>query len=178
MPSEADAQHLQELLRQAKAASDALAAYLETIGGDKAEALSAARTVTRTQAGDADAARVVEGIFDGVHMLGMDGKQYTVPTNYASKSKLVEGDRMKLSISHDGTFLYKQIGPVERERKMGVLQKDETTGTYLVMADSRPYRVLQASVTYFNGEPGDETVILVPSGKACRWAAVENIIKK
>ena len=35
--------------------------------------------------------RVVEGVFDGQNMVGSDGKIYSVPPNYASKSKLVEG---------------------------------------------------------------------------------------
>ncbi|MBP6929845.1 MAG: hypothetical protein KBB77_02820, partial [Candidatus Moranbacteria bacterium] len=37
---------------------------------------------------------VIEGTFDGQIMLGTDGKQYPVPANYASKSKLVEGDML------------------------------------------------------------------------------------
>ena len=36
--------------------------------------------------------KVIEGVFDGQNMIGPDGKQYPVPANYASKSKLVEGD--------------------------------------------------------------------------------------
>ena len=57
--------------------------------------------------------KVIEGIFDGQIMIGPDGKNYPVPANYASKSKLVEGDIMKLTITEDGKFMYKQIGPVE-----------------------------------------------------------------
>ena len=59
--------------------------------------------------------KIIEGIFDGQIMIGPDGKNYPVPANYASKSKLVEGDIMKLTITDDGKFLYKQIGPVERK---------------------------------------------------------------
>src|SRR5471030_2263459 len=39
---------------------------------------------------------VIEGTFDGQIMIATDGKQYPVPANYASKSKLVEGDVLKL----------------------------------------------------------------------------------
>ena len=31
--------------------------------------------------------QVIEGIFDGQNMVGPDGKKYSVPANYASKSK-------------------------------------------------------------------------------------------
>ena len=58
--------------------------------------------------------KVIEGVFDGQNMVGSDGKTYPVPANYASKSKLVQGDILKLTIAEDGAFLYKQIGPIPR----------------------------------------------------------------
>lgn len=122
--------------------------------------------------------KVIEGVFDGQNMIGPDSKQYSVPANYASKSKLVEGDTLKLTITGDGSFIYKQIGPVERDRLVGVLSKDEITDDYLVLAGDKTFKVLLASVTYFKGEVGDEAVILTPKNKESRWAAVENIIKK
>ncbi|MBU2236182.1 hypothetical protein KKA01_03965 [Patescibacteria group bacterium] len=121
--------------------------------------------------------RVVEGVFDGLNMVGPDGKQYNVPANYASKSKLVEGDVLKLTISNDGSFVFKQIGPVDRKRLIGMLTQDEATGEYQVLSNGRNYKVLLASITYFKGEVGDEIVILVPIDKQTEWAAVENIVK-
>lgn len=124
-----------------------------------------------------DGAKVVEGIFDGQNMVGPDGKQYSVPANYASKSKLVEGDSLKLTISADGAFVYKQIGPAERQRLIGSLVRDELTDEYRVVAGGKSFRVLLASITYFKGEIGDEVVILVPKAGETKWAAVENVIK-
>ncbi|MBA4320115.1 MAG: hypothetical protein C0412_17080, partial [Flavobacterium sp.] len=54
----------------------------------------------------ADKGKVIEGVFDGENMIGPDGKQYSVPSNYASKSKLVEGDILKLTITSRGNFIY------------------------------------------------------------------------
>lgn len=121
--------------------------------------------------------KIIEGIFDGQGMVGPDGKQYSIPANYASKSKLVLGDTLKLTIMPDGTFMYKQIGPVERSRLVGVLAKDETTDEYKVLVGDKIHKVLLASITYFKGEAGDEVVILTPKDKESEWAAVENIIK-
>ncbi|HET7320113.1 MAG TPA: hypothetical protein VFI84_00835, partial [Candidatus Saccharimonadales bacterium] len=45
--------------------------------------------------------KVIEGVFDGQNMVGSDGKTYPVPANYASKSKLVQGDILKLTIAED-----------------------------------------------------------------------------
>ena len=121
--------------------------------------------------------RIIEGVFDGQNMVGPDGKQYPVPANYASKSKLVEGDVLKLTISEDGSFIYKQIGPVEREKKLGTLTQEEN-GEYRVIAEGRTYRVLLASLTYFKAEAGDEVTVVVPKDSDSEWAAVENVIKK
>jgi hypothetical protein len=120
---------------------------------------------------------VVEGTFDGQLMIGADGKQYPVPANYASKSKLVEGDMLKLTITPDGSFIYKQIGPAERKHALGIVSQDEG-GNYYVVAEGRPYKVLLASITYFKAEPGDEVAIVLPRDLEATWAAIENIIQK
>ncbi|MDD5251519.1 MAG: hypothetical protein PHT12_02695 [Patescibacteria group bacterium] len=121
--------------------------------------------------------RVIEGVFDGQNMVGSDGKIYTVPANYASKSKLVEGDLLKLTITPKGSFIYKQIGPIERSRIVGALGFDITTNEFYATSDNRRWSVIKASVTYYKGEPGDEVVLLVPKNAPSKWAAVENIIK-
>jgi len=123
-------------------------------------------------------ARILEGVFDGFSMVGSDGKQYAVPPNYASKSRLVEGDVLKLTIRPDGTFVYKQIGPIERKRMVGCLAFDTSSSSHVVLCGDLTFKLLPASVSYFRGELGDEVVCLVPKSGETVWAAVENIIKK
>jgi hypothetical protein len=123
-----------------------------------------------------ESANVVEGVFDGENMIGPDGKQYSVPANYASKSKLVEGDMLKLTITGRGAFVYKQTKPVERKRVIGQINKDDD-GNFVVLGDQRKWRVLTASITYFKGTAGDKAVILIPVSGDSQWAAVENIIR-
>ena len=120
--------------------------------------------------------KIIEGVFDGQNMIGPDSKQYPVPSNYASKSKLVEGDVLKLTIAEDGSFIYKQIGPVERRKVLGNLVQDEK-GEYKVVAEGKPFKVLLASLTYFKAEPGDQVTIVLPKDKDANWGAVENVIK-
>lgn len=116
--------------------------------------------------------KVVEGVFDGQMMIGPDGKNYPVPANYASKSKLVEGDMMKLTITDDGGFVYKQIGPTTRRQIIGTLVQHD--GAYYVEANGREYRILLASVTYFRIAVGDQVTIVVPEDNPeAIWAAVE-----
>jgi len=156
---------------------------------------------TSLQREDVDALRTIEGVFDGQNMVGPDGKQYSVPANYSSKSKLVEGDILKLRITPRGAFVYKQIGPIARERRIGIIERDDLSGEFVVIvpdADEdrnaivratvdrsdlpsvpyKRYRMLRASVTYYRGGPGDEAVVLVPKDTPSTWAAVDNIIKR
>lgn len=123
------------------------------------------------QSKDENIGKIIEGVFDGQNMVGSDAKTYPVPANYASKSKLVQGDILKLTIAEDGAFLYKQIGPIPRKQIVGVLsQKD---GHYVVTVGDKEYRVLLASVTYFKAKPGDQVSINVPEDGPAEWAALE-----
>lgn len=118
------------------------------------------------------AGKVIEGVFDGQSMVGPDGKTYPVPANYASKSKLVEGDILKLSIADDGGFVYKQIGPVARKQVIGTLVQHD--GGYYVEVSGKEYRILLASVTYFKTTVNDQVSIIIPEDNPdATWAAVE-----
>ena len=121
--------------------------------------------------------RIIEGVFDGQNMQGNDGEEYPVPPNYASKSKLVEGDILKLTIGGDGSFTYKQIGPVERRRLVGRLNVDEN-GSFGVETPEKVYRVLLASVTFYKAEKGDEVTVLLPANGEAEWGAVEHVVHR
>ena len=104
--------------------------------------------------------QIIEGHFDGA--------------NYASKSKLVEGDRLKLTIMPNGSFIYKQIAPVERDHIKGTLTKED--GQFRVAANGKNYKVLLASVTYYKGDVGDEVTLITPQGIESTWGTIEAII--
>ncbi|HIA91729.1 TPA: hypothetical protein EYO12_01255 [Candidatus Saccharibacteria bacterium] len=124
---------------------------------------------------EAPTGKVIEGVFDGQSMMGPDGKQYPVPANYASKSKLVQGDILKLTISDDGGFTYKQIGPVPRKTIIGTLIMED--GQYFVDVNGKMYHVLMASVTYFRAQKGDQISVIVPEDDTdADWAAIEAAI--
>ena len=175
-PQESKIAVLRTILRSIQASAASALQLLEE-GGPTASDVRKIMSAVHAAPGDAGG-RVIEGVFDGQHMTGSDGKQYHVPPNYASKSKLVEGDMLKLTINPQGSFIFKQIGPIERTRIVGTLAQDPETKQYSVVAGEKFWNILTASVTFFHGDPGDETIILVPTTGPSRWAAVENIIKK
>lgn len=128
--------------------------------------------IARTVSSEDGLGKVIEGVFDGQNMVGSDGKTYPVPANYASKSKLVQGDILKLTIADDGAFMYKQIGPIPRKQVVGVLIQDN--GHYYVEVGTRRLRVLLASVTYFKAKPGDQISVNIPEDDShAEWAAIE-----
>jgi hypothetical protein len=167
-----------QMLKQARDNMSHVIQLLE--GGDSAQAINqmvsfaVQRTATDVEL-EQTGTRTLEGVFDGQSMVGGDGLRYNVPENYASKSKLVEGDILKLIIHPDGTHIFKQIGPIERQRLVGKLAIDPSTQEPVVVCGQDVYKVLAASVSYFKGMPGDEVVVIIPSGGGCAWAAVERI---
>lgn len=120
--------------------------------------------------------KIIEGVFTGEEMLWSDGNNYQIPVNYASKSKLVQGDTMKLTIQANGKMLYKQIKQIEREIKIGLLSQER--GRYQVIADGVSYDVLTAAVTHFKANIGDTIHIIVPAGKEATFGAIDVVMPK
>lgn len=120
--------------------------------------------------------RVIEGVFDGQNMVDKKGAVHPVPANYASKSKLIPGDVLKLTVTDEGKFLYKQIGPVERRTVIGPLV--HSGGQYQVLAEGKAFNVLLASVTYFRASVGDEVTLIIPMGEDAEWGAIEAVLPK
>ena len=168
---------ISKVLRLIENAESSLKAARNMLAELSPEAAEAAGVSTEDLGGAAYSEgekQVVEGHFDGQKMRGPKEKTYPVPPNYASKSKLVEGDRLKLTIMPNGSFLYKQIAPVEREFLKGTLIYED--GQYKVTTDKGTFRVLLASVTYYKGQMGDEVTLIIPKDRNAQWGAIEAIL--
>ena len=156
---------LRALITEAETNLAAAKELLISVIGDE-ETVSVAQTIKEATG------QVIEGVFDGQSMIASTGKTYPVPANYASKSKLVEGDIMKLTITPEGKFLYKQIGPVERKTVIGTLTHHDDK--YFVEVNGHEYEILYASVTYFRLREGAQVSVVIPANnEQANWAAVE-----
>ncbi len=182
--SENDGERLKlavRVLRQMHESLGHVISVLEGAEADESVSHVSRLVMSRRELQDArggSGSRVVEGVFDGLQMVGSDGNAYPVPPNYASKSRLVEGDMLKLTVRADGSFVFKQIAPVERRRLVGCLAFDSSTGSPVVVCGETTYKVLPASVTFFKADAGSEAVVLIPKSREAVWAAVENIVTK
>ena len=169
---------IQELIDGASSALKTANALLREMTGvvDTGKERNMLRATHTAPATSSESGKVVEGIFDGQNMVDGEGQEYPIPANYASKRKLVEGDGMKLTITDEGKFIYKQILPIKRKTLFGVLIQED--GQYKILCEGKAYRVLLASVTFYRAEVGDQISILLPEDSEATWGAIEAVIPK
>jgi hypothetical protein len=119
-------------------------------------------------------AKVIEGVFTGKDMLGADKKLYPVPANYASKSKIVEGSKLKVTIKGDGTYQYKIIDEIDYVSTTGTLIKDGDH--FVVISQNGIYQVIPAAVTYIHARVGDRVSIRIPKDIKATYAAIDTLV--
>jgi hypothetical protein len=109
-------------------------------------------------------------------MLGSDGNIYPVPQNYASKSHLVQGSKLKAIINPDGKITYKIIEEIPYETAVGILLQNKDK--FQVISNGKTYNVLVAAITYLKAEIGDSISIRIPKGKDATFAALDAVLPK
>lgn len=124
-----------------------------------------------------DNVKVVEGVYDGYFMVGSDDKKYPVPLNYASKTKLIPWDALKLRIKENGRLIYKLIGPADRQHIKATISKDDSNKPIAITDEGDSYKLNPAAVSYYQWEPGDEASIIINANGTGDYAAIEAVIK-
>lgn len=133
---------------------------------------------------DENGSEFVEGSFDGENMIGDNGQTYPVPQNYASKSQLVVGDRLKWILTKDQfgevKEVYKLIQPVLRDRVVGKFIIDDNSYAIVVDGYPTPIKILKASATYamknLDMKIGDEVAVYIPKTGTPTWGAFISVI--
>lgn len=168
---------IRDLLESAGKSVAAARKILATLAGEAGEAESLeyinASGLSNYKSGSD---KIVEGVFTGESMLGSDGAIYPVPQNYASKSHLVQGSKLKAIIALDGKITYKIIEEIPYDTVVGLLTMNRDK--YQVVCENKTYNVLMASVTFLKAEIGDSVSVRIPKGKEATYAAVDAIIPK
>ena len=117
----------------------------------------------------------VEGTFDGEALVTEDGKKKVVPPNYAAKSRLVFGDKLKLFKDGDRD-VYKQIDRPERKKIEGILTKKE--GKWYLLSDSGSYKISDVSAQFNDAQLNDEAEAFIPADNLKSPFAALDRIKK
>ena len=118
--------------------------------------------------------KIVEWVFTWEEMFGSDKNKYPVPANYSSKSKLVQWDKLKLTIAPNGKMLYKQIAPIERTFVTWLVTKEKDK--FQIIAEWKTYDLLTAAVTHFKANIWDSVTVIIPAWKDATFAAIEAVI--
>ncbi len=117
----------------------------------------------------------IEGTFDGIYMIMDDGQKREVPLNYAAKSKLVYGDKLKI-VNENGKDMFKQVEKVERKEMHGVLSKKE--GGWYVLTDAGSYKVSDIAAEFQKAEINDEAIVLLPASNiSVPYATIDELLK-
>jgi len=113
------------------------------------------------------------GKFDGTYLVTDDGKKFQVPENYASKSKLVFGDTLKMIEDASGST-FKQIERVKRTVLTGMLAKKD--GKFVAITADGSHLLIPAAVSFHKGQEGDEIKVIVPEdARNCSFATLDVI---
>ena len=135
---------------------------------DLERALNAQPSVTTAPIAQAISSdQAIEGVFDGRQLIAEDGSFHIVPENYASKSRLVEGDLLSL---HAGRF--KQVHRVKRKKLTATIASIDAKWGTVSAEDGIAYRVLKAPLTFFKLKRGQKISIDTPETPGAQWAAV------
>lgn len=117
----------------------------------------------------------VEGYFDGQYLVSDDGRKTEVPGNYAAKSRLVYGDRLKVFVE-SGRQVFKQITKAERKKVEGVLGKKE--GRWYLLANEGTYRIADVAAEFNKAELNDKAYAYVPASNLnVPYAALDLVLK-
>ncbi len=116
------------------------------------------------------------GKYDGMFMITEAGKKYPVPDNYAAKTKLVYGDKLKMIEGPEGRR-FKLLEEVERtETEAQLAIKD---GHFEALGKEGSYKIIQGAVRYWNGAEKDKIKILLPKGgKNIPFACLVEVVGK
>jgi hypothetical protein len=118
----------------------------------------------------------IEGVFDGFYLVADDSSKHEVPSNYAAKSRLVYGDRLKI-VDEDGKKVFKQIQKPERKEVKGILSKKE--GKWYLLTDVGTYKVSDVAAEFNRVGLNEEAVGLIPENQPnVPFAALDRVIKK
>lgn len=119
---------------------------------------------------------VIYGNFDGQSMITESGEAYPVPENYASKSRLLEGDGLKLSIQENGEFLFKLVNPTHRKRIISEI-KENKEGILILVCEGKEFKISASVKNFFKLKDGNKVMAIIPKFEEAEWAAIEGVIQ-
>ena len=101
----------------------------------------------------------VEGVFDGKFLVTDANEKIEIPANYAAKSRVVYGDRLK-AYEEDGKKLFKQVEKVLRRKVPAVVSRKE--GKFYALTEYGDHELSTAAVEFNNIQVNDKIQVILP----------------
>jgi predicted flap endonuclease-1-like 5' DNA nuclease len=125
----------------------------------------------------------VVGVFDGVSLVTKEGDKHAVPANYAAKSKLVFGTKLKMITLESGEgeekqtrTIFKQVGKIPAKKIEGILSRKD--GKWHILSDAGSYRISDVAAEFNRVQPNDEATALIPEDNVkAPFAALLKVIR-
>jgi hypothetical protein len=123
----------------------------------------------------------IYGVFDGTNMIvkvdGAPDKVYGVPGNYASKSKLHEGDELAMRVIN-GRPIIKCVKEVPILFFRGVVHIHQDRRTFVENPDDgKMYAVIPAAASYHNLQNGTKVSASIPATLQASYAVIEMVLE-
>ncbi len=122
--------------------------------------------------------QTLEWLFDWVSFIDSNWAKYPVPMNYASKSKLVPWDKLKLRIMKNWDFVFKLIEKAPRQKITAILSKDKEGKRIAIYKNKYVFLLNHASVSYYKWKPWDKILIIVNKSKPWKYAVLDAVLSQ
>lgn len=176
MSSDNQIKALRDLINTAQSSINSAKHIINALLWDEDGSTSLSYDTTWLSQYESEGSQVIEWVFIGDGMLASDGNTYPVPQNYASKSLLVQGSRLKATIDESGRIKYKIISEIPFTTEIGIITKNGDK--YQIATDTKTYNVLVAAITFHKCNIGDTVTIRIPEWKEATYAVIEAVIPK
>lgn len=101
----------------------------------------------------------VEGTFDGKYLISDSNEKIEIPANYAAKSRIVYGDRLKM-YEENGTKMFKQVEKVSRKKLFAIVSKKE--GKFFALTEHGDHELSPTAVEFNNIKVGEKVQVILP----------------
>jgi len=117
-----------------------------------------------------------EGVFDGRFLIADTGEKMEVPSNYAAKSRIVYGDRLK-AYEEDGKNMFKQVEKVDRRKVPAVVSKKE--GKFFALTEFGDHEISSTAVEFNNIKVNDKIQVILPeTNLKAPYAALDKTLEQ
>jgi|GEM_PF-1161503 len=118
----------------------------------------------------------LEGVFDGKYLISDTGEKLEVPANYAAKSRIVFGDRLK-AYEDEGKQMFKQLEKVSRKKVPAVISKKE--GKFFALTEFGSHEISAIAVEFNHVSVNDKIQVILPeTNTKAPYAALDKILEQ